>query len=107
MDGLADASGAFECNTREGEYNTKFIDLPEDFSCDKCTLQLVWMTESNATFYSCADFTVINDMVKKCVGKCQNGGICSNGVCDCVEPFTGEFCQNEGIFLDYNRCCGY
>jgi hypothetical protein len=31
-----------------------------------------------------------------CVGvKCQNGGICSGGICACVYPFTGTNCETS------------
>lgn len=92
--GGSDDSGAFECNRRAGEHTTKIIEFPSDFSCDKCTLQFQWIVD-NTTYFSCADITVLNDNVKKCAGKCQNDGVCSNGVCVCAEPYQGEYCQYE------------
>ena len=94
LDGSSDESGAFKCNRRAGEHDTKIVEFPADFSCDRCTLQFQWIIE-NITYYSCADITVINENVRKCAGKCQNDGVCSNGVCVCVEPYQGEYCQYE------------
>jgi uncharacterized protein YegL len=94
LDGSSDESGAFKCNRRAGEHDTKIIEFPADFSCDRCTLQFQWIVD-NLTYYSCADITVLNDNVKKCAGKCQNDGVCSNGFCVCVEPYQGEYCQYE------------
>ena len=37
-----------------------------------------------------------------CTPACQNGGTChrssSNAYCDCPSGYTGDYCQNEGIY---------
>lgn len=68
------------------------MNFPADLSCDRCTLQLVW-TNPQATYYSCADITLIGDKIMPCIGKCQNDGVCSNGACVCNEPYYGDHCQ--------------
>ena len=74
-------------------HETKAVQFPQDMSCEKCIVQLVWTTPAGE-YYSCADVTLKNEKLTNCMGKCQNGGACANGACVCYESYSGEFCQD-------------
>ena len=68
--------------------------FPEDISCEKCTIQLIWLTD-NMKQYFCADITLMSEAIKPCIGKCLNGGACYNGKCVCNEGYSGYFCETK------------
>ena len=85
--------GSFKCGREKGFENKEFI-LPEDYECDGCTLQWKWTT-SYGDVYSCSDIIINGGTLNKCMGKCLNGGSCFNGVCLCIDGFSGEFCEDN------------
>ena len=94
MDGSADASGSFECGRQVG-YDYKVFKLPNNFTCDKCTLQFEWALP-NGQIHQCTDFLMQRGtQIEACSGKCQNMGVCVNGNCKCRSSFYGEFCQYQ------------
>lgn len=93
-DGSADKSGTFECNRRADSYESKTVSFPSDFSCEQCILQYTWTTP-NATYYGCADITVLPNQTKECPAVCLNGGVCSDGICLCVKSYYGPQCENK------------
>lgn len=92
LDDSADENGTFECNRRADNYESKTISFPAEAACEQCVLQYMWITP-NATYYACADIAVHENQTKECPGECVNGGACVDGVCLCVKPYYGEFCE--------------
>lgn len=92
LDGSGDASGAFACNREESRYEEKKVVVPAELACTECVLQFEWTT-ANGSYYSCADVTVLHNQTKECAAQCLNGGACVDGVCLCVKPYYGEFCE--------------
>ena len=90
-DNSADKNGSFPCGRTKGFESQEFI-LPQDYECDQCILQWKWST-SYGDIYSCSDIIINGGNVTQCMAKCQNGGVCFNGKCMCLEGFSGEFCQ--------------
>jgi len=93
IDGKFYADGSFECGREKGFESKEFL-LPADYECDGCTLQWKWAT-SYGDIYSCSDIVINGEQIKKCMGKCLNGGTCFNGKCLCLDQFSGEFCEND------------
>ena len=91
-EGKINEDGSFPCGRNKGFEHQEFI-LPENYECDGCTLQWKWTT-SYGDIYSCSDIIISGGSLKKCLGKCLNGGSCFNGECMCLEGFSGKFCQN-------------
>lgn len=97
-DGSANSEGRFPCGRYPHSYESKEFVLPEDMSCDRCTLQLVWETAA-ANYHHCADITIMSEQVKTCMGRCQNGGSCVNGKCVCEDLYYGTYCENKRILI--------
>ena len=93
-DGSADAFGRFPCGRYSETYETKEFGFPRNLSCDRCTVQLIWATP-DFTHYHCSDVTLMTDKVKLCMGKCKNGGTCSNGRCICQDMYYGTHCEHK------------
>jgi hypothetical protein len=93
-DHSANSAGQFPCGRYANAYETKEFQLPEDLSCDKCTIQLAWETP-NFTNYHCSDITVMSEEVKSCMDKCEHGGACVNGRCVCPDMYYGTHCENK------------
>lgn len=85
------ANYSFACGRQAG-FDFKEFELPEDYACDHCTLQLKWET-SVGTVYSCSDLMIIGNKIENCLSKCLNGGACVNGICKCRKGFKGDFCE--------------
>eukprot|EP00829_Urostomides_striatus_P013606 TRINITY_DN3802_c0_g1_i2.p1 TRINITY_DN3802_c0_g1~~TRINITY_DN3802_c0_g1_i2.p1 ORF type:complete len:252 (-),score=76.52 TRINITY_DN3802_c0_g1_i2:12-767(-) len=101
LDGSADSSGRFPCGRYANLYETKTIIFPEQMSCEKCTIQLMW--ESDTTkYYACSDITLMSDTIIPCIGKCQNGGACMNGKCACSENYYAKHCESK-IVVEVER----
>ena len=90
-DGSAGDDGSFPCGREVTSYESKEIRIPRDLSCDRCIMQLVWLTEEGEQF-RCTDFESTTAEVAECFGQCLNGGICRNGKCMCPEGFDGSNC---------------
>ena len=97
LDNSANETGAFECNRRIDKYEEKTVAIPAELVCDQCILQFALITP-NATFYSCADISVLDNQTKECPGECLNKGICVDGICLCKRPYHGEFCEVKSKF---------
>ena len=95
-DRSADSRGNFPCGNTIEDAETKVIKLPDDMSCEKCTVQLVWTTPVG-TYYHCADLTLKSDDLLPCLNKCQHDGACVNGHCLCHDQFSGKYCEVFGI----------
>lgn len=93
---IANAKGEFACGANKGFEGQEFI-LPDNFVCDKCTLQWRWNTPYGV-IYSCSDVIINGDKIGHCLAKCQNGGSCFNGQCICADDYHGEFCQHSGMY---------
>lgn len=91
----SDENGAFVCGRVKGFEALEFA-LPEDYVCDKCTIQWKWSTPAG-TFYSCSDIIINGMKIEDCLAKCKNGGACFNGKCICEKDFYGDYCQYGGI----------
>lgn len=102
LDNSADETGAFECNERADEYEKKTIVFPAELVCEQCILQFALITP-NATFYSCADISVLENQTKECSGECLNEGICVEGTCLCKKPYYGEFCEVKSKFSSIKK----
>lgn len=89
--------GEFFCGRVKGFETQKFL-LPEDYVCDRCTLQWVWKTPIG-DIYSCSDVMIDGQKIGDCIASCLNGGSCFNGKCICKEDFYGEFCENNSNFI--------
>lgn len=75
-------------------------------TCDMCTLQWVWETDEGVHF-QCADI-VISEETSDCFGKCNNGGVCVQGECVCLEGFYGTYCDYEGVSgIETENILGY
>jgi len=84
-------SGEFPCGRMKG-FESKKFQLPEDYVCDKCTLQWQWKTPVG-NLYSCSDLMINGQKIQDCLAGCLNGGACFNGKCICRENYYGEFCE--------------
>lgn len=94
----ANEEGWFRCGGYSNAYESRTFRLPNEISCESCTVQLIW-NSSGELHYQCADITVMNEKVPLCMGKCHNGGACVNGKCVCRERYYGDFCEYKRIFL--------
>jgi len=88
-----DEEFSFACGRQEG-FEYQEFELPLDYACDQCTLQVQWSTPAGV-LYSCSDLMIIGNKVENCMAKCLNGGACVNGVCVCTKNFNGDFCEND------------
>ena len=63
-----------------------------------CNSTQPWTGTEVVEQWSIACFFIFAD----CSPACQNGGICrsssSNAYCNCPSGYTGDYCQNEGIY---------
>lgn len=89
--------GEFPCGRMKG-FESKKFQLPEDYVCDKCTLQWVWRTPAG-NLYSCSDMMINGQKIENCLASCLNGGACFNGKCICKDDFYGEFCEINSKFI--------
>ncbi|CAG9326276.1 unnamed protein product [Blepharisma stoltei] len=92
IDNSADASGYFPCG-RQAKTEFKIVPFPTKIICDLCTLQWIWETEKGI-HYQCIDVEIASNAQSPCSGKCLNGGVCVDKECQCVQGFSGQFCQN-------------
>lgn len=74
------------------------VEFPKDFTCDECTLQWIWETEVG-TVYQCVDVQITTGVQTACFGKCKNGGVCINDLCECPEGYVGLYCESEQSVL--------
>ena len=79
LDGSANKKGYFPCGSSSGTIEGKEFNLPENFTCDDCVLQIIWDTKATGKLYHCADIEVLGSQVEECAGHCMNGGVCLNG----------------------------
>ena len=84
-------NGEFPCGRMKG-FESKKFQLPEDYVCDRCTLQWVWRTPAG-NLYSCSDMMINGQKIEDCLASCLNGGACFNGKCICREDYHGELCE--------------
>ena len=87
----SDNNGEFPCGRTKG-FESKKFKLPEDYVCDKCTLQWVWKTPVGS-LYSCSDMMINGQKIQDCIASCKNGGACFNGKCICRDDFYGNYCE--------------
>lgn len=92
VDRASGSNGFFPCSQSDEGFEHVEIVIPEDLSCESCTLQLILKTEDETQYY-CSDVMVFNEVLHNCMGGCENGGTCVNGVCACPEKFDGEHCE--------------
>lgn len=90
-DGSAYDDGSFPCGRQETQYEGKEVKLPLNLECDDCIVSLEWATERGVQ-HRCSDFMSIGTEIPECFGMCQNGGVCTNGVCACPAYFSGTNC---------------
>ena len=85
----------FDCGRSAGYESAEFV-LPKSIVAENGgILQLEFETESG-TIVQCADIIVQRShpfVPQTCDPKCQNGGVCSNGVCRCGKMYEGEQCE--------------
>ena len=87
----------FPCGRKAGYESAKYT-LPKNVVADKGGLiQLEFETELG-TIVQCADIIVQRlqpFMVQKCDPACQNGGVCTNGICRCGKMYSGDSCETR------------
>ena len=108
-------------------FSTQYVtvQLPANFTCDRCVLQLLrqageWTATGGYFFYTCADIEIKDDSGKLAShlqlkvsplfiivcddNRCGGNGLCQNGVCMCNRTYSGKFCQYKGmgVTLFYN-----
>jgi hypothetical protein len=93
VDSPADDMGWFKCGQAEG-IESKIFQFPLAKTCDQCTLQWVWKTQTD-TYYQCIDIEIAGGSDASCYGKCKNGGYCSDGLCICTENWGGNYCEED------------
>ncbi len=90
-DNSTDSMGWFPCGEEEG-LETKDFYIPDNRTCESCTLQWTWENKV-ATYYQCSDIEITESKDAKCIGKCKNGGLCSDGFCLCQGEWGGHYCE--------------
>jgi hypothetical protein len=96
LDGSADEDGSFPCGREQAPLEGKEFRFPKNFTCDDCSLQLEWRTNSrdqSVQFHHCGDIDVMEAENLECLGQCKNGGACINGECKCRRGYHGSTCQ--------------
>ena len=91
-DGSANREGRFPCSQTIVEPEYKEIILPKNFSCESCTVQIIWRNKTDIQYY-CSDILIMNEYLNNCMELCENGGVCVNGACVCPNKYDGEFCE--------------
>ncbi|CAG9319667.1 unnamed protein product [Blepharisma stoltei] len=91
-DNSANSTGYFPCGRKASSTEFKIVVFPSKIICDLCTLQWIWETEKG-THYQCIDVEISNTVQSSCFGKCLNGGVCVDKECQCVQGYSGQFCQ--------------
>lgn len=94
-DKVTNKDGGFACGRESSKLDTVTVRVP-NIACDSCTLQWEWATE-HGKYYFCGDIQIDSKEGEACAGKCLNSGICYNGVCQCRQGFSGEFCQYKDV----------
>ncbi len=61
-DGSSEAKGTFPCGRKKG-FESQQFKLPENYVCDKCTLQWAWITPIGS-LYSCSDLIIMGNKSK-------------------------------------------
>jgi hypothetical protein len=94
----------FPCN--QTDTNSEYIEvsIPENFSCESCTLQFIWKGNGE-TQYHCADVLIDGESLNNCWKLCKNEGSCFNGECICPKGYGGEFCESKGVVS--SNCYSY
>ena len=76
-----DVNGKFACGREQSNYEGKVVQLPQNFTCDDCTLQVEWETRAAGKQFMCADIQVLGGEIADCSGQCTNGAVCMMGQC--------------------------
>jgi hypothetical protein len=105
-DGSANEQGKFACGREAAYEETKTVRFPTTMKCTPCTLQWAWETYAG-TFFQCVDVTLVGAVDDECLGKCQNSGICIEGVCQCLSTYYGDFCEHAYPTEDNISVIGY
>mmetsp|Transcript_37964 Transcript_37964/g.44258 ORF Transcript_37964/g.44258 Transcript_37964/m.44258 type:complete len:303 (+) Transcript_37964:25-933(+) len=87
--------GSFPCGREKG-IESRIVKFGGLTSCDHCVIEWIWTTPQGK-LRECADIMVAAGEDVKCLGMCQNGGICSKGVCICPPGYSGSYCQSSGV----------
>jgi len=93
---VKDGGTIFPCGQSNHASEYVEVSIPDNFSCESCTLQFIWKGKGE-TQYDCADVLIDSDSLDNCWKLCKNGGACFNGECICHKGYAGEFCESKGV----------
>ncbi|XP_030833437.1 fibropellin-1 [Strongylocentrotus purpuratus] len=97
--------GDKDCNNGEDElycttnYNSSCFECASEY---ECVNDPSWVCDGDNDCNNGEDELYCTTPITTCsTGGCFNGGTCANGICQCTEFYTGEFCED-----DINNMCG-
>ena len=93
MDGSGNRNGKFACGREQNNYDGKTFKLPNNLTCDECSVQMKFETKSAGRQHMCADIQILSGSIEDCSGQCVNGAVCMNGQCNCRPGYSGTFCE--------------
>jgi len=92
--GPINADGSFPCGKAGPAVESRQFTFPLNVSCDHCVLEWVWKTPKG-NVRQCSDLIITSGAEAKCLGMCQNGGVCSKSHCVCPKGYSGDYCQYQ------------
>ncbi len=69
IDNSSNVNGSFPCGREISEIEGKEVRFPNNYTCDYCTLQWEWTTETGQMHF-CADISITGAEIEECAGQC-------------------------------------
>lgn len=85
----------FPCGRAYGFESAEYV-LPKKFVNERGAVLQFEFEHELGSVVQCGDIIIQkfhNFVPQVCEPRCQNGGVCSNGVCKCSKLYTGESCE--------------
>jgi hypothetical protein len=85
--------GQFPCGRHTTSFEGREVRMPRDLECSGCVLQLTYDSAQTGRLSICSDMEIVGGLTHECVHPCQNGGVCENGECVCIDQYYGPACE--------------